>query len=384
MPDSDEAVLRRRGRVIAEMERSGCDFLVASSAGAVGYLTDVDIRPFSGAGTAVVLKSNGDSVLLVSDADRATVEDAGFAGDVRSWPIGPDAWLHRDTLVRDESFSENGGGQSRGAVETRTGASYQHVLAGIGSPHLTDAESIIDAAARVRDEDELRRVRQAANLADIGYTAVVDRMHPELRVLEITRNVDRSIRAAGGGGYWSPIEDDAGVTGESLYPLASIATLLGRRRETGVLDPNEPLPFALYPLSEVYAGAAGTTITLSPPSGELRSRAELLGDAVRAAIAAVRPGVNGGEVQSAFARELHGRADEASGQPVGYSIGTGINRPHLTAGSRDVLVPGTVVSVRGALSGETSTPVAYQTTVLVTEGGNEVLNTVPIRLIELY
>jgi Xaa-Pro aminopeptidase len=65
-------------------------------------------------------------------------------------------------------------------------------------------------------------------------------------------------------------------------------------------------------------------------------------------------------------------------------LGTGVGRPFLSSGSRDVLEEGSVVSVRGSLPGETPTPVAYQTTVIVTPEGNEILNIVPLRLIELY
>lgn len=385
MPNPHDAAAERRERVIAQMEKSQRDFLVASSPAAVAYLTDVDIRPFSGRGAAVVLRDDGDMTLLASEADRGFVEGSGFAGRVKTWAIGENARANRDDLVREESRTGGTGPLSRGAVETRNADSYRHLLADTRPPSLlTEAERLLDAAALVKDDDELRRLRQAADLADIGYTAVVDRMHPELRVLEIVRNVDRSLRAAGGGGWWSPLEDHA-VTADSLYPHSSIMTLLGRGRESGVLDPVEPLPFALYPLSEVYAGAVGTTVVLTPPSERLRSRAALLTEALHAAVAAIRPGVSGGEVHAAFAAALGDDVDgHVANQVVGYSIGTGAGRPLLTAGSRDVLPPGSVVTVRGSLPGDSAAPVAYQTTVVVTETGNDVLNIVPMRLIELY
>ena len=50
-----------------------------------------------------------------------------------------------------------------------------------------------------RDDGEIALLRDAANLADVAYTAAVDRIHPELRAYEIVRNVDRSVRGAGGG-----------------------------------------------------------------------------------------------------------------------------------------------------------------------------------------
>ena len=326
MPSTIEAVAvdRRRERVVAEMQRSERDFLVADSPAAVAYLTDVDIRPFSGTGAAVVLSGDGEATLLVADTDLTSVEDSGFRGAVKTWRSGPGSRAEREKLVRDESCKPSSGSLCRGAVEMRSAGSYRHVLSDTRPRSLlTDADGILDAASRVRDEDELRRLRQAANLADIGYTAVVDRLHPELRVLEIVRNVDRSLRSAGGGGWWSPLEDEAGTTADSSYPHASIAVLLGRRRESGVLDRGEPLPFALYPLSECYAGAAGTTVVLSEPGAELRSRASLLTDALHAVVAAVRPGATGAEVQSAFRSAVAGRVpDDVAAQSVGAYITT--------------------------------------------------------------
>jgi len=365
MPNTHEAVRRRRERVVAEMQKQERDVLVAGSPSAVAYLTDVDIRPFSGTGATVVVAGDGGTTLVIADSDAGFAVDAGFDGEVVTWRSGPGSSSERERLVRERSAA-GALSPSHAAAERCAGA-------------------ILDAAARVKDDDELRRIRQAANLADIGYTAVVDRMHPDLRVLEIVRNVDRSLRAAGGGGWWSPLEDDAGVTADSLYPHSSIATFLGRRAETGVLDRAEPLPFALYPLSEVYAGAAGTTIVLAEPSAELRSRASLLTDAIGASIAAARPGATGQDVQAAFAGAVAGRVpDRVASQSVGYSLGTGVGRPHLAAGSRDALEPGSVLSIRASLPGETGAPVAYQTTIVITPTGNDVLNIVPLRLIELY
>ncbi|QNE36760.1 M24 family metallopeptidase [Leifsonia shinshuensis] len=380
------AVDRRRERVVAEMLRSERDFLVADSPAAVAYLTDVDIRPFSGVGTAVILSADGTVTLLVADTDLHSVQDSGFRGTVKAWRSGPGSRAERERLVRDASCKPSSGSLSRGAVEMRSAGSYRHVLSDTRPRSLlTDADSIIEAASRVRDDDELRRLRQAANLADIGYTATVDRLHPELRVLEIVRNVDRSLRSAGGSGWWSPLEDDAGLTVDSSYPHASVAVLLGRRRESGVLDRREPLPFAIYPLSECYAGAAGTTVVLSEPDAGLRSRASLLTDALRAVIDAAKPGATGAELQSAFRSAVGGRVpDDVAAQSVGYGLGTGVSRPFLSAGSRDVLQEGSVVSVRASLPGDGSAPVAYQTTVLITPEGNDVLNVVPLRMIELY
>jgi Xaa-Pro aminopeptidase len=61
-----------------------------------------------------------------------------------------------------------------------------------------------------------------------------------------------------------------------------------------------------------------------------------------------------------------------------------LGRPLLSATSEEVLEPGMALSVRTAITREQGPGIAFQTTVLVTETGNERLNIVPLRLIELH
>lgn len=375
--------LQRRVRRVAEqMEAAGADVLVASSPSAIAYLADVNIRPFSAPGIVLILEPGGNTTLLASEADQPKIAASGYQGLTDFWPLGEDAEDRRESVLRMHLAGLPS--SSRIAAE-RSSLPLSMLRDSAPAPEPRAAEKILNEAMRLKDDDEVRRLRAAADLADIGYTAVVDRMTPELRVYEIVRNVDRSLRRAGGGGAWSPLEDAAGVTRAGYYPTGSIATLLGRHVETGVLDPAQPLPFALYPLSENYTGAAGTTIVFQTPGPLLRSLAEVLSDATEAAIAAIRPGVRADEVFAAHRKSLQGTVSPDRLDPViGYSVGTGIGRPLISASSRDVLEPGMVLSVRSAIAREQDPGIAFQTTVLVTETGRERLNIVPLRLIELH
>jgi Xaa-Pro aminopeptidase len=357
----DDLVAARRARVAAELDLAGRDAVVAGSPAAINFLTDVDVRGFAGRGPVAVARRDGGVTLVVSRADRPLVEASGYDGDVRCWALGRTAEHDRLRQIA-----------AAGAPATPAPGAQ------------TDAE-LLDAAMRLRDAEEIVRLREAADLADIGYTAIVDRMTRDLRSLEIVRNVDRSLRAAGGGAWWSPLERAEGAGVMTHYPVQSPAVLLGRGVEPGVLDIASTLPFALYPLSRGYAGAAGTTIVLSAPSVELRSQAEALGAGVQAALDALAPGAVGGRLHAAFAAALGGTVPLADVDPViGYSLGTGMGGVLIDAASRDELRPDEVISIRAALPGVGGSGIAFQTTALITESGAEVLNRVPMRLIELY
>lgn len=359
--DVVDPVAARRARVVAELDRFGRDAVVAESPAAITFLTDVDVRGFAGRRPVAVARRDGSVVLVASVADSALVDGSGHDGDVRYWTLGRTA--ERDRLREIDAAG------APAAINA-------------GAP--TDAE-LLDAAMRIRDTDEIERLREAANLADIGYTAVVDRMTRDLRSLEIVRNVDRSLRSAGGGAWWSPLERAEGAGAMTHYPVQSVAVLLGRGVETGVLDVGSTLPFALYPLSRGYAGAAGTTIVLSAPSNALRSQAEALGAGMQAALAVLAPGVSGGEVHAAFAAALGGAVPLADVDPVlGYSLSTGMGGVLVDAHSHDELQPDEAISLRAALPDVGGSGIAFQTTALITENGAERLDRVPMRLIELY
>lgn len=365
-------VQRRVQRVAERMEAARADVLLATSPSAIAYLADLNIRSFTAPGTVLILGPGGNTTLLASEADQPKIAASGYQGLTDFWPLGEDAEERRASVLRRHLA----GLPSSSRIAAERGAQAEGSIA---------AEPLLDAAMRIKDDDEIRRLRGAADLADIGYTAVVDRMTPELRVYEIVRNVDRSLRRAGGGEFWSPLEHAAGVTRAGYYPARSIATLLGRHEETGVLDPSQPLPFALYPLSENYTGTAGTTIVFETPGPLLRSLADALSDATETALAAIRPGVRADEVFAIHRRALQGTVSPDRLDPViGYSVGTGLARPLLSATSEEVLEPGMALSVRTAIAREQGPGIAFQTTVLVTETGNERLNIVPLRLIELH
>ncbi|MFK0009637.1 M24 family metallopeptidase [Paenarthrobacter sp. NPDC090520] len=377
-------VQQRAERVARHLQEARADVLIAGSATAIAYVAGVNIRPFTAPGTLLVLEASGTLRLLASEADRTAVEHSGYQGNADYWPIGDVGGSGRQAVLA--MYLGTFGAGSRVALEGEATQVHGPALAAILSQaESVDAAPILDAAARIKDDEELRLLREAANLADIAYTAVVDRMTPELRAYEIVRNVDRSLRSAGGGDAWSPLEHSAGVTRASHFPKNSLVTLLGRVPETGVLDPGQPLPFALYPLSRLYTGAAGTTIVFEQPSASLKSAADALSAATEAAIAAVAPGVRADEVYAAYKRGLQGAvAPERLDPVIGYSVGTGVGRPLLSAGSSDVLEPGMALSIRTAASLDGGPGIAFQSTVLVTGSGHERLNIVPQRLIHLY
>ena len=69
---------------------------------------------------------------------------------------------------------------------------------------------------------------------------------------------------------------------------------------------------------------------------------------------------------------------------IGYDLGTGMGGILIDAAGHDDLEPDQVISIRAALPRTGGSGIAFQTSVLITRTGAEVLNLAPMRLIELY
>lgn len=375
-----EQVRQRRERMAALLAARGLDAVIVDSPAAIAYLSDIDIRAFARQSTAVVLCEDGGIVFVASDVDAISLDTAGYDGERELWSHTSEKSSFLATLSRTVRLSSGGvrvGVERIGLLPSGTfdffGASYPPGT-------IVPAGDVVAEAMRIKDDDEIDRLRAAGILAEIAYTATVDRMNPELRAYEIVRNVDRSLRSAGGAGWWSL--DERNDTQETVcFPHGAIVGLLDRRPETGELDRAAALPFQVHPLSRCYTGGAGTTLVLQKPAEQLRAQADLLSQGIRAALDALSPGVTGQTVHRAFAA-----ASEGVGAIVGFSIGTG---PGETLVSRDadaVLTPRMALTLRAFAPGQAHAPgVFFQSTALITDDGMERLDTVvPLRLIELY
>lgn len=375
---------RRAQRVAAALADRGIDALVVTSTAAIAYVADIDTRSFATRWNAAIVRDDASVSLVTAEADRLTLEAGGYAGDTAHWTPGNERTSFLATIA---SVVRRTSSMVRVGVEDAALFPNGSLgLFGLSYPpgSIVPAGDVIDEVSRVKDEDEIARLREAANLADVAYTATVDRLHPELRVYEIVRNVDRSVRAAGGGGWWSPAESPRPLIATAAFPHGSVVSLLDRRPETGILDPAANLPFQLHPLARNYTGAAGTTVVFRAPDLVTRERASRLSDALHAAIAALTPGTTGGEVHRAFSRLV--ASDVTAPTLIGFSVGTGAGEVVVRAGGDVVLQSGMALCLHASIAGSLERPgISFQTTVLVTESTPERLDVVlPLRLVELH
>lgn len=221
-----------------------------------------------------------------------------------------------------------------------------------------------------------RLARESARVAQVGYTAVIDRMTPALTLADVATNVARSVGGAGGApaaapALWSPSWRRGAVS------------VFDEHLMTGPFDQEGTVSFGINVVVDGEPGDVAATAILHEPSPQLRADAAALSGALHG----VLERIHGGVAAASLTRTFDERTTEISTLSATLVAvrrsGAGVV-PLVEAGApADVTVEDGDVLRIGALVRTTAGAIAYQTTVHVTGGGAERLDDVPLRLIEL-
>ncbi|ATL88139.1 M24 family metallopeptidase [Streptomyces malaysiensis] len=330
-------------RLRGQLDKVGFTALLLTSPGGRRYV--LGAAPGHADATAVLLTTDGMVATAVGDLSAAADAVLRAAG-VGDGVVGAEAGLPW------EVFGQAGGSGVR----------------------LRPAADLVFAELACCRPDELPAFAAAAEVAAVGYTAVMDHLHVGMDVRELSGNVDRSIRRAGGLLGWYDPYGAAGAAGSDLV------TVRGHDPGTARLTATTPLRYVLHPLLNGVAGYAAATAVLSRADGPLRTAGDACAAATAALLAALRPGAPLREGCAAFERETG--EHPAACRIVGLRGGGA--SPPLPPDSAVIAEPGMVLGVRTEVPVPGRGAVELAETVVVTASGAEPRAGTPLRLVELY
>ena len=231
---------------------------------------------------------------------------------------------------------------------------------------LVPAGGAVERLRAIKDPDELEKVRAAARLADAALEEVLDRGLVGRTERDVALDLEFTMRRMG-------------AEAASFPPIIAAAA-------HGALPHAEPreveIPAGTLVVVDWGAQLNGyaSDCTRTFATGELDPRDREVYDLVlraqEAALAAVRPGPTGKEVD-AVAREIieaagHG---EHFGHGLGHGVGLEVHEgPRLSKQGEDALAPGQVVTVEPGVYVPGAVGVRIEDLVAVTEDGHEVLS----------
>jgi Xaa-Pro dipeptidase len=221
---------------------------------------------------------------------------------------------------------------------------------------LRRTQSVFDELRSVKDADEIKLIRRAARIHDLGYEAARKAIRAETTVGRAGLEIMSAMVDAGD---------------ETMQISGAFKNLSDRQFQRGdIVDVD------LWPGSfEGYRADSARNVFVGEPSDEAVKLYELTRSAYQAAVAVVRPGVRAEEVHQACQAVI-----EAGGRKQVWKVGHGVGlndgheAPLLQSGNKRLLEPGMVFTIDPGVFIRRDVPIHIEDTVVVTASGYDNLN----------
>ena len=240
---------------------------------------------------------------------------------------------------------------------------------------LVATRALVEGLRRVKEPEEVERMRQAAELGDAGFAYILERVKPGRSERELAIELECHMRMQGAEAVSFP--SIVAAAERSALPHASPS---GRVVEEG--------RFLLFDLGCVFQGYCSDmtrTVVIGHADDRHREIYQLVAAAQQAGLDALSPGRSGAELDAASRQVIvDGGYGEAFGHSLGHGVGLEIHEaPTLRSTSTDILEPGHAVTVEPGIYLPGWGGVRIEDLAVVTGDGHRCLNHAPKELIVL-
>ncbi|WP_145030300.1 M24 family metallopeptidase [Caulifigura coniformis] len=355
MTNDSNRPAERRERLQQVLERAGLSAMLVTSEINVRYLTG-----FTGDSTYLLLDQG--RPLLISDR-RYETQLAEECPGVDSFIRPPDLTL---PLAAAQALAKAGGKKFGFDPHSTSFALYTLFKEQAAQATLVPVEGLVEGLRAVKDADEIAEIRRAVDLAIEGINALKPRLTSGRTERECAWELEATMRCSGAAGFaFAPI---IAVGDRAAMPHYHAGDRLIGESPLILVDWGAET-------HSCYRSDLTRTFFTGRPGSEMERVYEVVLEAQRQAIAAIRPGVAGKAVD-AIARKVIAEAGYGElGHGLGHGFGLEIHeQPRLAPNFPHVLEANMVVTVEPAIYIRGQFGVRIEDDVLVTPDGCEVLS----------
>jgi Xaa-Pro aminopeptidase len=364
-PPAPSAAARRQA-LRALLATAGVDALLATDLVNVRYLTG-----FTGSNAALLVHADGDAASRLCTDGRYRAQVAAEVPDLEP--------------VIDRACAATLAAKAHGLGVRRLGFESDHVTVDAHAGLVQQAQPVtlvrtpglVQRLRAVKDADELAALRTACGIADAALAELIDSggVAPGRTEAEVALDLEYRMRAHGATGPSFAMIVAAGP--HSAVPHHSPTATPLRAGDLVKLD--------FGALVDGYHSDMTRTVVLGPAAGWQRELYALVATAQAAGRGALTPGADVADVDAA-AREVV--ADAGRGEqflhPLGHGVGLQIHEaPLLAATSSESLAAGMSVTVEPGVYLDGRGGVRIEDTLVVRDGGPELLTRFPKDLLEI-
>ncbi|MCX6595679.1 MAG: Xaa-Pro peptidase family protein [Acidobacteria bacterium] len=240
---------------------------------------------------------------------------------------------------------------------------------------LVALDDVIETLRMVKTPEEIAKIRHSVNLNSQAYLRALQRFRPTMTEAALAAEIDYQMRRLGADG---PAFDTIVASGpRTALPHAHPGA--------NPIQPNQLLLIDMGAMVDGYASDMTRTLVVGRISGALKRMYAAVLEAQLAAIARIKPGVSGGQIDRE-ARDVlksHG-LDKEFVHSTGHGLGLEIHEgPRLGKSEKRKLEAGMVITIEPGVYREGVGGVRIEDTVLVTASGPEVLTPTPKELMSI-
>lgn len=234
---------------------------------------------------------------------------------------------------------------------------------------LVPCAGVVERLRERKDASEIQAIERAIDMAQRAFSATVAMMTPESTEKNVADSIESNIRHVGG----------AGTAFKPIVGVGPRAALPHGRPSSKRLDEDSFVLIDWGAKEDMYLSDITRIVVTGNPSAKLRKVYQVVLDAQRAAINAIRPGVLMSEVDS-IARKVIEQAGfgKKFTHSLGHGFGLQIHETVRLAQNQDrPLEPDMIVTVEPGIYLPGVLGVRIEDDVLVTKTGNRVLTSLP-------
>jgi Xaa-Pro aminopeptidase len=316
--------------------------------------------------------------LVIGSGETTLITDGRFVVQGKEETTGVQVQQHKAGLYKAVGeFLENSHLRRAGFDPTQlTVAQHAELRKETGRGCKLEKATGLVASLRIRkDAQELARMRRSAILASEVVEHAIGLLKPGVRELEVAAEIEFQMRKKGA----------SGPAFESIVAFGERAALPHARPTAKRLRKNELVVLDLGAILAHYCSDITRTVYVGTAPKRVKEWYKVVLEAQSAAIAAVRPGVTAGDVDSAARLTLaKHKLDRFFVHSTGHGLGLEVHEdPRVARGQKARLEPGTVITIEPGVYVAGVGGIRIEDDVAVHEDRSEILTRSPRDFIEL-
>ncbi|KHD85975.1 M24 family metallopeptidase [Heyndrickxia ginsengihumi] len=305
-------------------------------------------------------------IVLISEDAAKFITDFRYVEQASKQCVGFDIVQHQGPVEKEVAKQvEQLGIKKLGFEQDYVSFSMYQLYTGLLQAELVPVSSLIENLRLIKTDEEIKILKEAADIADASFKHILDFIKPGVTELEVSNELEFFMRKCGATSSSFDTIVASGI--RSALPHGVATDKVIEKGDIVTLD------YGAY--YKGYASDITRTIAVGEPSAQLKEIYQIVLDSQLLAVEKIKPGMTGIEAD-AISREYI--ASKGYGKAFGHSLGHGIGLeihegPNLSMRSAYTLEPGMIVTIEPGIYVPGVGGVRIEDDTLITEDSNELL-----------